>query len=107
MSPPAAVVFDNDGLLLDTEDAWTRAEVKLFAQHDAVFTAGHKRDMIGSSHLIAAGKLERMLELPGKGLELMAELHDLVMIEVTTDVLPRPGAVALVQDLLAAGIPIG
>ena len=106
MKRPAAVVFDNDGLLLDTEDAWTRAEVKLFERHGRVFTASHKRDMIGSSHLIAAGKLERMLDLPGHGPVLMAELHDLVMIEVTTDVLPRPGAAELVADLLAAGIPI-
>jgi beta-phosphoglucomutase-like phosphatase (HAD superfamily) len=32
-----AVVFDNDGLLLDTEDAWTRAETALFARHGSTF----------------------------------------------------------------------
>ena len=29
---PDAVVFDNDGLLLDTESVWTRAEGDLFAR---------------------------------------------------------------------------
>jgi HAD superfamily hydrolase (TIGR01509 family) len=103
---PAAVVFDNDGLLLDTEEAWTRAETTLFANHGSTFTYEHKRDLIGSSHTIAAGKLEVMLEQPGNGEALMNELHALVMVEARHDVEPRPGAVALVDALNAAGIPI-
>ncbi|MCW3001342.1 MAG: family phosphatase [Conexibacter sp.] len=106
MSAPQAIVFDNDGLLLDTEEAWTRAESELFRRHGSTFTFEHKRDLIGSSHTIAAGKLELMLDQPGQGLELMAELHALVMAEAEHDVEPRPGAVALVESLLAAGIPI-
>lgn len=104
--PPDAVVFDNDGLLLDTEEAWTRAERELFRRHGATFTMDHKRDLIGSSHTIAAGKLEVMLEQPGEGIQLMDELHALVMVEAAHDVDPRPGAVALVDALTAAGIPI-
>jgi HAD superfamily hydrolase (TIGR01509 family) len=103
---PDAVVFDNDGLLLDTEEAWTRAETALFARHGATFTFEHKRDLIGSSHTVAAGKLEAMLGRPGEGLALMAELHALVMDEARHDVEPRPGAVALVEALIAAGVPI-
>jgi HAD superfamily hydrolase (TIGR01509 family) len=106
VSAPQAIVFDNDGLLLDTEEAWTRAESELFRRHGSTFTFEHKRDLIGSSHTIAAGKLELMLDQPGQGLELMAELHALVMAEAEHDVEPRPGAVALVESLLAAGIPI-
>jgi HAD superfamily hydrolase (TIGR01509 family) len=102
-----AVVFDNDGLFLDTEEAWTRAELVLFERHGSVFTPEHKRDLIGSSHLVAAGKLERMLALPGEGLALMAQLHDLVMDEALRDVAPRPGAVDLVDALRAAGTPVG
>jgi HAD superfamily hydrolase (TIGR01509 family) len=103
---PAAVVFDNDGLLLDTEDAWTRAETELFARRGAEFTFAHKRELIGSSHTIAAGKLEVMLGRPGEGEALMDELHELVMEEARKEVAPRPGAVALVDALNAAGIPI-
>ncbi|HEY6762680.1 MAG TPA: HAD family phosphatase [Baekduia sp.] len=103
---PAAVVFDNDGLLLDTEEAWTRAETTLFANHGSTFTYEHKRDLIGSSHSIAAGKLEVMLGQPGHGEALMNELHALVMVEATHDVEPRPGAVELVDALTAAGVPI-
>ena len=106
MPTPAAIVFDNDGLLLDTEEAWTRAETDLFARHGATFTFEHKRDLIGSSHTIAAGKLEVMLAQPGQGLALMGELHALVMAEAALDVAPRPGAVELVTALRAAGLPV-
>jgi HAD superfamily hydrolase (TIGR01509 family) len=103
---PDAIVFDNDGLLLDTEEAWTRAEGELFARRGVTFTDDNKRELIGSSHTIAAGMIERWLGLPGEGLALMAELHELVMAEATHDVEPRPGAVELVDALLDAGIPI-
>lgn len=106
MPAPAAVIFDNDGLLLDTEEAWTRAEQRLFARYGGVFTFEHKREIIGSSHAIAAGKLELMLDRPGEGMALMAELHELVMDESRKPVAPRPGAVALVDALRELGIPI-
>lgn len=103
---PQAVVFDCDGLLLDTETAWTRAESTLFERHGSTFTMDHKRDLIGSSHTVAAGKLETMLALPGQGGALIDELHELVMAEARHDVEPRPGAVALVDALLEAEVPI-
>ena len=48
-TPFEAIVFDNDGLLLDTEHAWTRAETELFGRHGETFTAEHKRELIGTS----------------------------------------------------------
>jgi HAD superfamily hydrolase (TIGR01509 family) len=104
-SPPDAVVFDNDGLLLDTEEAWTRAEVTLFSRRGRTFTDEHKRDIIGSSRATAASKLERMLERPGEGFALMDELHELVMEELLHGCPPRPGAVDLLDALTAAGRP--
>ena len=49
-----AVVFDNDGLLLDTEESWTRAERELFERRGVEFTAEHKRELLGTSAGAAA-----------------------------------------------------
>ena len=102
-----AVIFDNDGLLLDTEEAWSRAETVLFARRGRTFTMEHKRAIIGSSRTTAAAILEQQLDRPGEGFALMDELHDLVMEEVLKPVAPRPGAVALLQRLGEAGLPVG
>jgi HAD superfamily hydrolase (TIGR01509 family) len=102
-----AVVFDNDGLLLDTEDAWTRAEQALFERHGGTFTIEHKRALIGTSPTTSAAKLEVMLDMPGRGAALMDELHDLVMEESLAGVPPRPGALELLESVRAAGLPVG
>jgi HAD superfamily hydrolase (TIGR01509 family) len=103
---PQAVVFDNDGLLLDTEEAWTRAEVTLFARRGREFTMEHKRNLIGSARASAALKIEAILELPGEGEALMDELIELVMEEALAGVEPRPGALALLARLTDAGVPL-
>jgi HAD superfamily hydrolase (TIGR01509 family) len=106
-APFEAIVFDNDGLMLDTEHAWTRAETELFERHGETFTAEHKRELIGTSREQSAAKVERMLGLPGEGRQLMDELHDLVMEELTAGVPARPGALELLRAVRAAGLPVG
>jgi HAD superfamily hydrolase (TIGR01509 family) len=102
---PAAALFDNDGLTLDTEPAWTRAEVALFARHGQTWTMDHKRELLGTSPATSAVKLERMLGRPGA--ELTAELYDLVVDEVAGGIEPMPGAAALLAALRTAGVPLG
>ena len=107
---PAAVVFDNDGLMLDTEQAWTRAEELLFRRYGSAFTDDHKRDLLGSSRAVAAAKLEGHLLRGGRarsGLELVDELFVLVMAELDHGAPPRPGALELLAALRAAGTPVG
>jgi HAD superfamily hydrolase (TIGR01509 family) len=103
---PQAAVFDNDGLLLDTEEAWTRAELTLFARCGREFTDDDKRTLIGSSRVAAAVKLEALLERPGEGEQLMDELIELVMDEALKGVAPRDGALELLTRLSDAGVPL-
>lgn len=104
---PAAVIFDNDGLTLDSETVWTRAEVVLFARRGRTFTHAHKLDLVGSAGPIAAAKLERMLDAPdGTGASILAELNELVEEELVRGCEPMPGALDLLAALRAAGRPL-
>ncbi len=106
MAYPEAVLFDNDGLLLDTEAVWSRAEQSLFKRRGQEFTIDHKRSLVGSSEKIAGQKLARFLNEPGREQELMEELNDLVLAELEGGVDAMVGARELVDLLRLAGVPI-
>jgi HAD superfamily hydrolase (TIGR01509 family) len=104
---PEAVVFDNDGLLLDTESVWTRAEQDLFSRRNLEFTPADKRVLVGTSAAIAGGILEQRLGEPGRALELIEELNVLVVAELEHGVEAMVGARELLRALRERGTPIG
>jgi len=104
---PDAVVFDNDGLLLDTESVWTRAEQDLFERRGTEFTPGDKRELVGTSAQIAGGVLERRLGEPGRAAQLIEELNALVGAELEHGVEAMIGARELLGRLRERGTPIG
>ena len=104
---PAAVVFDNDGLLLDTESVWTRAEHDLFERRGIEFTPANKRELVGTSAEIAGGILERRLGEAGQAAALIEELNELVVAELEHGVEAMVGARELRHSLAQRGTPIG
>ncbi len=104
---PDAVVFDNDGLLLDTESVWTRAEEDLFERRGLAFTPADKRELVGTSAAIAGAILERRLGEPGRAGELIEELNALVVAELEHGVEAMVGARELLERLRDQGVPIG
>ena len=104
---PAAVVFDNDGLLLDTESVWTRAEQDLFERRGLEFTPADKMELVGTSAAIAGSVLERRLEEPGRAGALIEELNELVIAELEHGVEAMVGARELLAALRERGTPIG
>ncbi len=105
--PLTAVVFDNDGLLLDTESVWTRAERDLFERRGLEFTPTDKRELVGTSAEIAGGILERRLQEPGRALALIEELNELVVAELEHGVEAMVGARELLGELKRRGTPLG
>jgi len=64
---PQAVVFDCDGLLMDTEPCWTVAETALFARHGLPFGPAQKALVIGKSLEAAADTMAEVFGRPGTG----------------------------------------
>lgn len=97
---PAAVLWDMDGLLVDSEPLWTIAETELCARLGGVFTPEMKADMVGhrldsavpillhhfrdvahfsaDAGVIATWLLERMVELFAAELPLLPGALDLL-----------------------------
>jgi HAD superfamily hydrolase (TIGR01509 family) len=102
-----AVVFDMDGLLLDTEVLWEKAEEALFTAHGGVFSHEDKMHVIGTSFDVTARYFaERLGEPPERGPELVEEMTETMFAAVQRDVAGRPGALELVARLRGR-IPLG
>jgi HAD superfamily hydrolase (TIGR01509 family) len=97
----AGVVFDNDGLLLDTEPCWTRAQVEVFGRRGRTFGLAEKHALVGTAPVTAARVLERLLDAPREGEALGDELYELALQEIAAGAEPRPGAVDLLRRLSA------
>ena len=105
MTSPAAVLFDMDGTLIDTEPAWMAAEARLATDHGIHWSAADVEALVGvdlwdgARHFIARG----------------APLHEDAIVdrlvgevlEAIADVLPmRPGAMELLRALQQEQVPV-
>lgn len=102
-----AVVFDMDGLLLDTEVLWQRAEEELFAAHGGVFSREDKLRVIGTSFEFTARYFaQRLGQPPERGAQLVDEMIEAMHAALQRDVAGRPGALELVARLRGR-VPLG
>ncbi|RSN36873.1 HAD family phosphatase [Amycolatopsis sp. WAC 04169] len=102
---PRAVVFDCDGLLMDTEPCWSVAETELFDRRGLPFGTDEKALVIGKSLPAAADAMAEAFGEPDAGAEIADELLRLVTEVVTAKAEAMPGARELVV-LTAAAVPV-
>jgi HAD superfamily hydrolase (TIGR01549 family) len=101
-----AVVFDMDGLLLDTETLWQQAEEELFRRHGAEFTFDDKLAVMGTTEDFTARYYAERLDQPlAEGYALFEEMRQIMIGLLQLQVQGRPGAVELV-DRLRGRIPL-
>jgi HAD superfamily hydrolase (TIGR01509 family) len=108
--PPGAVLFDMDGLLVDSEPIWTIAEERVSSALGGEFTPELKASMIGKRIDLAVAILLKGLNTPQAlaadpldvGAMLMTEMAELLADHVPL----QPGAVELLDELAAARIPL-
>ena len=99
---PKAVVFDCDGLLVDTEPCWTIAETELFRRHGRGFGDVEKALLIGRSMTDAAAVLAQEFDEIGQERALVEELLLLVNKAIGANATTMPGATRLVQMVRSA-----
>ena len=101
----SAIVFDCDGLLVDTEPAWTVGEAAVFAENGFEFGPDQKSMLIGASVATAGATMARYFGTPDAAPRLAQRMLDIVEVELRRGVEPMPGVLALL-DAIGERVPI-
>ncbi len=103
---PAAVLWDMDGTLVDTEPYWIAAEVDLSAEHGGTWDDQLALDLVGMSLEASAAELQARAGIRGTITEIVHELMGRVVAQVRSNGVPwRPGARELLAAVRAAQVP--
>jgi HAD superfamily hydrolase (TIGR01509 family) len=108
MTPAAAVLFDMDGLLIDSEPLWYAVEEAVIERLGGTWAPEHQAALIGGT---MDASCRYMIELTRADIT-VAELSDLLIGQMVehfhTDTLPlHAGALELVDAVRAAGVRTG
>lgn len=102
---PAAIVFDMDGLLVDSEPLWHRAETVLVESRGHTYTPELRAKIIGMRLDAIVETFRRELHFPETDAELIDELNRYMLRFLPEMVRPQPGAHELVAWVAARGLP--
>ena len=102
---PAAVLWDMDGTLVDTEPYWMGAEHALVEAYGGVWTDERAHQLVGNDLLVSAEYLRAHSPIDLSPLDVVLELLASVVASVKAHVPWRPGARELLESLAAQGVP--
>lgn len=102
---PAAVLWDLDGTIVDTEPYWIECEFALVAAHGGTWSEDHARALVGMNLPYSGEYIREHAGLDLTGEQVVAALIEGVVERVREHVPFRPGAQDLLAALGDAGVP--
>ena len=102
---PAAVLWDMDGTLVDTEPYWIAEEHRLVEEHGGTWTDEHAKQLVGNDLMVSAEYILAHSPVELTAVEIVDELLAGVVARVLEHVPWRPGARELLESLVAQGVP--
>ncbi|SOD73875.1 HAD superfamily hydrolase (TIGR01509 family) [Jatrophihabitans sp. GAS493] len=104
--PLAAVLFDMDGTLVDTEPYWIEAEYAIVSEFGGSWNDEHAHALVGNALITSAEYIRVHGPVPLEPIEIVERLLERVVAAAQRAMPWRPGAVALLAELRSHEIPL-
>ncbi|MFC6152481.1 HAD family hydrolase [Nocardioides yefusunii] len=104
---PAAVLWDMDGTLVDTEQYWIATEFEIVEAHGGTWSLEHAHHLVGNALIDSARYIAEHGPVPLPAEQIVELLLDGVVDKLRQGIPWRPGARELLGSLADAGVPCG
>ena len=101
MGLPAAVLWDMDGTLVETEPYWIESEYELVEEHGGTWSHEHALNLVGNDLLVSGRYIREHSGISIEPSQIVEVLLAKVVARIARAVPWRPGAVELLADLRA------
>lgn len=104
VAAPAAVLWDMDGTLVDTEPYWIESEFEIVEEHGGTWSHEHAMNLVGNDLLVSGRYIHEHSGIDLEPDRIVEALLDRVVARVAQEVPWRPGALELLGDLRDRGV---
>jgi beta-phosphoglucomutase family hydrolase len=101
-----ALIFDMDGVIVDSEPLHLLAYQKFFEEYGVEYTAEHNAEFLGTTDVWMAGVLIERYSLPHTPQTLVKAKEEILLKLITDQAVARPGLPDILSKAQQAGLPM-
>lgn len=102
----AALIFDMDGVIVDSEPLHLLAYQEYFSNHEIEYTEEHNREFLGTKDVAMAATLIERYKLAETPENMVKAKESILLRLISEEAKPRPGLKHILESARSAGLPM-
>lgn len=101
------VIFDMDGVIIDSEPLWEKAEIQLIQKHGKTYTNSYRKKIIGLNQKDSVNLLINTFDLNASVKEIVEQRKNILIEIYNNELKVFPGIINLLEEVRTKGYKTG